>query len=112
MGKWLAAEHHIAEVIDIVDVIQRHELAADIAQSRGFSWACDNRYAAGVSTKLVKEMVLAATANNMQCIERAIAQIGQFTQGVCVEQRQAVKNAARQLSIIFRNCLVVSRQAA
>ena len=95
-GERRVVAYHLTEFIDVVQFIQRHQLDADIAKRGGFNGAGHYRQAAGIGAQLVKQRVLAAAADDMQLAERVAAECRQFVQYPGIQQRQAVKNAARQ----------------
>ena len=88
-----------------MQLVQGHQLNADIAQGGGLNRAGGHGDAAGVGAQLVEQFVLAAAADNMQLAERLTAQRRQLVEHPGVEQRQAVKNTARQLGVGIGNRL-------
>src|SRR5471032_627829 len=81
---------------DIFDQIQRHQLAADIAEGRCFNRSGGDRCLAGIGAKLVEKGILTAAANDMNFIQRGSLKFSQLQRRLAVKHRQTVEDAARQ----------------
>lgn len=111
-GQVVIGGDHLAEVIDVVEFIQRHQLDTDVAERRRFNRPRHDANTAGIGAQLVQQGVLAATTDNVQLAERFAAQCRQFLQDIGVQQCEAVENTARQFRVAIRHRLSDSRQAA
>ncbi len=90
--------HHLPSLAEAIQLAERDQLDQSVSKNRRFLRPGEHRFAGRIGRHLIQELVLRATTNDMDDIDRSAGHRLEHPEDVSIGQRQAFQNRSDDLS--------------